>query len=114
MHAVIVCALFFIQLQLKFIECAYGNDYRNIVSVNNSKQDVAKQKIDAKNDNSNSVSHIKLNKRYPNNSLFIISSAFNIIRCNNTIASFKIISRQPLFTNHFKYSFTLRGPPSAC
>ena len=110
-HTIMIGALFFAQLQLKFIEYAYGNDYGKTTFVNTAKQNDAKQKV-VQRDNSHSSSYTKLNKRYPVSSLFIVSSAPIIIHHYHVSSSPKLIYQQPFLNNSYKHTFSLRGPPA--
>ncbi|MDQ2753907.1 MAG: hypothetical protein M3R72_12865, partial [Bacteroidota bacterium] len=78
-HTIMIGVLFFAQLQLKFIEYAYGNQYGKTTVVNKAAQNSAKPKI-VRSDNTHSTSYTKLNKRYPISNLFVVSSAPAIIQ----------------------------------
>ncbi len=111
-HTIMIGALFFAQLQLKFIEYAYGNEYGKTSFVNKATQNDAKQKI-VQRDNSHSASYTKLNKRYPVSSLFVLSSAPGIIHHYPVSSSPKLIYQQPFLSNSYQHTFTLRGPPAS-
>ncbi len=111
-HTIMIGALFFAQLQLKFIEYAYGNEYGKTSFVNKATQNDAKQKI-VQRDNSHSASYTKLNKRYPVSSLFVVSSAPAIVHQYHISFSPKLIYQQPFLTTSYQHSFSRRGPPAS-
>ncbi len=112
-HTIMIGALFFAQLQLKFIEYAYGNDYGKTTVVNEATQNRAKPKI-VRSSNTHSTSYTKLNKRYPLSSLFVVSTAPDIIHHYPVSASPQLIYHTPFLNNSYKHTFSLRGPPSSC
>ncbi len=109
-HTIMIGALFFAQLQLKFIEYAYGNEYGKTTVVNKATENVAKPKI-VQRDNSHSTSYTKLNKRYPVSSLFVLSSVPNVAHQYPISPSPKLIYQQPFLTTSYQHTFSLRGPP---
>ena len=110
-HTIMIGALFFAQLQLKFIEYAYGNEYGKTTVVNGATENRAKPKI-VRSNTTHSSSYTKLNKRYPVSSLFIVSSAPIIIHHYHVSSSPKLIYQQPFLNNSYKHTFSLRGPPA--
>lgn len=111
-HVVILSALFFVQLQVKFIESAY-NDYSYPSYSNTSfSHQTGKEQISQTDNNSDRDGYTKLNKRYPSNNLFIFVSAPIIVRTGSFILSLLPTYTSPFLRNILTSAQTLRGPPA--
>lgn len=105
-------ALFFAQLQLKFIEYAYGNECGKTTFVNKATQNAAKPNIVQHGDR-HSTNFTKLNKRYPVSSLFIVVSASYIVHHYYFSTTPGLIYQPPFLTYSYQHTFPRRGPPTS-
>jgi len=104
-------ALFFVQSQVRFIECAYGAYSNASFSASFAKHASSRVQLN-KNTNNNDNAFVKLSKRYPVYNAFTVSSALQIIILVFTLAFLKFFYREPFITGNVSHAFFLRGPPT--
>lgn len=107
-YSIVLIAMFFVQLQLKFIQLAY-NDFADAAVTSHVTQKAAKTLLN-KQGNNDKETYVKLNKRFPASSFYTLSEPV-VSRINCTIVAQPISYTPPFCRAFFYFTHSLRGPP---
>jgi hypothetical protein len=108
---ILFSALFFVQLQLKFIEYAYNDFSTAKHSANLINHAFKKHQLD-KTGSDSGTAYIKLNKRYPVYNAFTLHAAPLIIKPVFSPVFLQFFYRTSFIADNPYPVFFLRGPPT--